>query len=409
MHIIFTAPDFPASQRQFVRALAQSGAYVSGIGESAPHHLDAELKSWLGQYEQVHNISDEEAVFHAVRRIQQRGPWVHRFETTIESHMLMVARVRERTKIPGMCVDTVNLCRDKFRMKQFLHKRGIPCARHAEIRRAQDAHNFVKQNGFPVILKPRDGAGAHATYRINNQEVLQSALLETGIQHAQHAYFTMEAFVQGHEGFYDTLTCNGQVVFEGICHYYPNVLEAMRTRWISPQIVITNQIDAPGYQELRRFGREIISAFGLETTATHMEWFSQGAEPIFSEIGARPPGCYLWELYNMANDFDLYQAWAQALVHQNTQPQPSRRFAAGLIALRPKHDGVISGITGIEETYARYGDCIVRAHFPSPGTPTSPVEAGYLANAWVWVRHPNYDTCRAILDHIGQIVDVWAQ
>ena len=41
---------------------------------------------------------------------------------------------------------------------------------------------------------------------------------------------TMEEFITGHEGFWDTLTVGGKVVYEQVCHYYPNVLEAMRTR-----------------------------------------------------------------------------------------------------------------------------------------------------------------------------------
>ena len=36
---------------------------------------------------------------------------------------------------------------------------------------------------------------------------------------------------------------------------------------------------------------------------------------------------------------------------------------------------------------------IIDAHLPDPGTPTQPVEAGYMANAWVRMKHPDYDTC----------------
>ena len=37
-----------------------------------------------------------------------------------------------------------------------------------------------------------------------------------------------------------------------------------------------------------------------------MEWFYGPKGLSFSEIGARPPGCRLWDLYNFANDFDIY-------------------------------------------------------------------------------------------------------
>ena len=65
----------------------------------------------------------------------------------------------------------------------------------------------------------------------------------------------VEEFIEGHEGFYDTITIDGQVALDFVSHYYPNVLEAMRTRWISPQFVSTNRIDtAPEYARAARDG-----------------------------------------------------------------------------------------------------------------------------------------------------------
>lgn len=407
MHVLFIAPNFPANQREFVRALKSVGAVVTGIGDTRPEHLDAQIRGWLDAYEHVPTLADEDAVTEAVRRAQRRGPWVDRLEATIESHVLLAARVRERTGIPGMSSETVLVCRDKFKMKQFLRARGVPCAANAAVSSAAEARAFAQQVGYPLILKPRDGAGAADTFRLDSEEDLQRAVAAVGLDR-RPLPMTMEEYIVGHEGFYDTLTCNGQVVFEGICHYYPNVLEAMRTRGVNPQIVVTNRTEAPGYSVLKEFGRRVIATLGLTTTPTHMEWFYGARGLYFSEIGARPPGCRLWDLYNYANEFDLYRAWAEAIVLGRTSPRPSRRYAAGLIALRPSQDGHIRRYEGVEEMQARYGNWILKMHLPPPGTPTQPVEAGYLANAWVWVRHPDYDGCRAMLDEIGQRIKVIA-
>ena len=40
--------------------------------------------------------------------------------------------------------------------------------------------------------------------------------------------------------------------------------------------------------------------------------------------------------------------------------------------------------------------------------PTQPVAAGYMANAWMRVRHPDYDHLRHILNTIGENVRVRA-
>ena len=86
------------------------------------------------------------------------------------------------------------------------------------------------------------------------------------------------------------------------------------------------------------------------------------------------------------------------------RPAPSRRFAAGIIALRPDRDGTIAGYEGSTTVQQRYGEWIIDAHLPPPGTPTQPVEAGYMANAWVRMRHPDYDALREMLDDVGRTV-----
>ncbi|MDH3482501.1 MAG: ATPase, partial [Gammaproteobacteria bacterium] len=146
----------------------------------------------------------------------------------------------------------------------------------------------------------------------------------------------------------------------------------------------------------------------IGTSATHMEWFFGPKGLKFSEIGCRPPGVSQWDVYNAANEFDLYFEWATAIVSGKTHTRPSRRYAAGMIALRPDCDGRITGYSGVNSIHERYGDCIVAAHLPDPGTPTQPVEAGYMANAWLRVRHPDYDHLRGILDDIGQTLKLHA-
>ena len=407
MHVIFLEPGFPANQRQFVRALRAVGAHVSGIGDRPIDMLDAELRSWMHSYEQVPSSADSRSVTEAVLRIQKGGPWVHRLECTVEALMYCAAAAREATGIPGLTVAQTTLCRDKFEMKEFLRARGILCAKSAAVSTAEEARKFMSEAGYPAILKPRDGAGASATYRLNSPEDLELAIVETGID-KQSLAFTIEEFMSGHEGFYDTLTVDGQIVFESVAHYYPNVLEAMRSRWISPQIVMTNRIDETGYTELKSFGRRVIRELGLGTTATHMEWFFGDKGLVFSEIGARPPGCCMWDLYCLANDLDLYVEWARAVAFGQADPRPSRRYAAGMISLRPSQDGHIRRYVGVEEMERRFGPHIVRSHFPRIGSRTNDVGAGYLGHAWVWVRHPDYDQTRAMLDEIGRTVQMVA-
>jgi len=405
MHVLFVEPKFPYNQRQFVRGLHAAGARVTGIGEAPVEALDGELKGWLAGYEQVPSVVHEGAMLDTVRRIQKRE-WVDRLEATVEAHILPVAKVREACSVPGTSVRTAFLCRDKPAMKDALREAGVPCAQSRGVASAQELRMFAAEVGYPLILKPRSAAGASGTVRVDNDRELESAIVDQRIDRG--AAVAAEEFVEGHEAFYDTISIGGRVAHEFVSHYYPGVLEAMRTRWISPQIVTTNRVDAPGYREVREMGQKVISALGIGTSATHMEWFFGPKGLKFSEIGCRPPGVGVWDLYAAANDFDVYREWAHAVVHGRPSQTPSRRYSAGMVNLRPQRDGRISGYQGIEEIERVYGEWILDSHLPPPGTPTQPVEAGYMANAWIRMKHPDYDELRRLLDLVGRTVKVLA-
>jgi formate-dependent phosphoribosylglycinamide formyltransferase (GAR transformylase) len=406
MNVIFVEPNFPANPRQFVRALAQAGASVTGIGESHVNDLDDELKSWMRHYEQVPSVIDVGVMTDVVRWVQGQL-WVDRLEATVEAHTLAIAQVREACDIQGTSVRTAWLCRDKPSMKEVLRDAGVPTAASTAASSAGEVLTFAEQIGFPLILKPRAGAGALDTMRVDDHRGLEHALGLFGAQGVDS--IAVEEFVEGHEGFYDTISIDGQVAHDFVSHYFPNVLEAMRTRWISPQFIATNGLDsAPDYTEVREMGRRVNAALGIGTTATHMEWFFGPKGLRFSEIGCRPPGVGAWDLYAAGNDMDIYHQWAQAVCYGAATQQASRSHSAGLVALRPEGDGAITGYSGVDEVQARYGEWVLDAHFPPPGTPTQPVEAGYMANAYARLRHPDFDTLRAMLDDVGRTVTVHA-
>jgi len=405
MHVLLVEPSFPQNQQRFVHALASVGARVTGIGEAPYEYLPESIREALYGYEQVPSVVHEASMLETVRRVQARE-WVDRLESTVEAHIMPVAKVREACSIPGTSVQTSYLCRDKPAMKEALSAAGVPCAQSAGISTPADARDFAKKVGYPLIFKPRSGAGAADTDRIDDDEQLEAAIIRHGIADGQSV--AVEEFIEGHEGFFDTISIGGHIAVDFISHYYPVVLDAMRARWISPYFITTNRLDLDSYGPIKAMGKKVIETLGIETSATHQEWFYGPKGLKFSEVGCRPPGVGVWDIYCAANDFDIYREWANAIVHGELGQQPSRRYSAGMIALRPDRDGRILGYEGWDEVQERYGEWIIDHHFPPPGTGTQPVEAGYMANAWLRMRHPDYDTLRGMLDTVGRVVQVRA-
>ena len=141
-----------------------------------------------------------------------------------------------------------------------------------------------------------------------------------------------------------------------------------------------------------------------------MEWFFGPKGLKFSEIGCRPPGVRAWDLYAVGNDIDLYREWAMAdrarpagaAARRAASPPGSSRCAPTATAASPATRASTrcssSSASGSSTPTSR-----------PTGTPTQPVEAGYMANAWMRLKHPDYDHLRWMLDPVGQTVKVRAR
>jgi hypothetical protein len=250
------------------------------------------------------------------------------------------------------------------------------------------------------VLKPRAGLGSLETFRVDDHAALLRAGSRLRIDRGESA--AIEEFIEGHEGFYDTISVAGEPRLEFVSHYFPSVLEALSDRAIAPQIAATNRVDLPSYAELRETGRKVIRALGIGTSATHMEWFFGPKGLKVSEIGARPPGERIWDLYCAGNEIDLYRSWAAAVTSGRVDERPSRRYATGSVQIRPDRDGRVVGYEGLEEVLARCREFVFDHEVPPPGRKTVPISKGYLTNAWFRLRHVDYDALREMMSWIGR-------
>jgi hypothetical protein len=402
-HVVFVGPDIFSAYVEMVRGLKQAGAVVTGIGHTPKARLDERLKGWLDHYERVGNVMDPGTVFEALRQVDRLRS-VDLVETGDESLIIPVAKVRESLGLPGLSVRSAMLCRDKPSMKAALRQAGVPCAASAAVSSKKELLAFAEREGFPLILKPRSALGSLGTFRVDNVMELEKAAVRLDVH--KGASVAIEEFVEGHEGFYDTLAVDGEPVHEFISHYYPNVLEALEDRTCAPQIAATNRVDVDAYSELRRMGRKVIEVLGIGTSATHMEWFYGPKGLKFSEIGARPPGERIWDLYSVGNDVDTWFEWAAITLHGRRAAAPSRRFATGSVQVRPPKDGTIAGYRHLDEVLGKIHPYLWGQRLPGPGTPTDPIYKGYLNNVWFRLKHPDYDALRELMTWVGQRLEI---
>ena len=162
MKVVFLACSYPPEMQQYTRGLAEVGAEVYGVGDTAAASLAPSLKRHLTDYLQVPRLLDEDDV---VARVHAwlRGREVDRVLANWEVMVLTAARLRERLGVPGMSVDAVNGFRDKQLMKERVAAAGLRVPRSLRVRTVTEARAAAERLGYPLVLKPIAGAGSADT------------------------------------------------------------------------------------------------------------------------------------------------------------------------------------------------------------------------------------------------------
>jgi biotin carboxylase len=274
--------------------------------------------------------------------------------------------------------------RDKSRMKDVLRAAGLPCARHRLCETAQQCWDFVAEVGFPIVVKPPAGAGARNTFRVDQAEPLRQWLATSPPRAGQAAL--LEEFIVGDEFSFDSVTIDGRTVWSSISCYYPGPMEVQNSDWIQWCVLLPRDVSGSTYAGIRDVGPKALTALGMGTGLTHMEWFRRKNDGIaVSEVAVRPPGAQFTTLISYAHGFDLYQAWARLVVTGEFAP-PERRYAAGAAYLRGFGQGRVRTIAGLEEMRREIGPWIVEAKLPNYGDAPRPT---YEGDGYVIVRHPD--------------------
>jgi len=353
------SPGYPAEMAFFTRGLAHAGADVIGLGDQAAGDLPAIARDALAHYVQVGDLAAGDQVAATVAELARQVS-IDRVECLWEPYMVLAARLREQLGLPGLTVAQTLPFRDKERMKQLLDAAGLRTPWHVAAETVAEVWAAAERTGYPLIVKPIDGAGSADTYRANSAAELDAIL--PGLRHLPRV--SVEEFIDGEEFTYDTICADGRVLVENICQYHPRPLLTKMHEWISPITLALRDLDAPGLQGGRDLGAAVLRVLGFRDGFTHMEWYRKAdGEVVFGEIGARPPGARTVDVMNYATDSDLFSAWAQAVTRGRIDQPVERR--------------------------SRYGEQVVALELLPVGAPRRDWRATTIGDGMVIVRHPD--------------------
>lgn len=403
MFVIYATPFFTQNTMGLVRAFAHlEGIRLGVISQEPQEVLPEELRSRFAGHWRVHDALNFDQLTWAANELARRHGPIQRLIAANEQIQLPLAMVRDRLGIPGMTAEAVSNFRDKGRMKDLFHQHGIPCARHCRAESEDDAWAFVQEVGFPICVKPVDGAAAQATYRVESSRSLRELLQSRPA--TREAPLQLEEFLVGQENSFESVTLGGMSVWHSWTRYQPTPLDVMRNPWIQWRIVLPRETEDPEYDEIREYGPLALKALEMGTGLSHMEWFRRSDGRIaIGEVGARPPGAQITTMMDRAHDMDSEAAWARLMVFGQFDPPKERKYAVGNAFLRGLGGSRVKGVTGLEKVFGELGEFITDYRIPHLGQPAA---ITYEGEGFIIVRHPQTSVVDAMLQFIINSVRV---
>ena len=330
-NFIFLSPNFPESYWKFCAELKSNGLRVLGIGDSPYDNLKQELRDALHEYYKVSDLGNYDEVFKAVAFFTYKYGKIDWLESNNEYWLERDAKLRTEFHITsGFMEADMEPVKYKSAMKAYYAKAGIPAARYHMADTYEGCAAFIEKVGYPVVVKPDNGVGANATYRLRCD-----ADLKNFIETKPNVPYIMEELVNGVVCTYDAIiNSEGKPLFE-----------ASNVTPVSLMDVVNDSGDCIFYiqkripADIRSAGLRTVEAYGVKSRFVHLEFFrlredqpglGKKGDLIGLEVNMRPSGGVTPDMYNYAYETDVYKLWADVIAfgHCTTNVYNARHYCA---------------------------------------------------------------------------------
>lgn len=320
MNFILVSPNFPETFRWFAIRLKQNGVNVLGLGDAAYEELHPDLRQALTEYYRLADLSNYDEMVRAVGYFTFRYGKIDWIESNNEFWLEMDAALRTTFNITtGPKAADIHAWKSKLAMKEAYHRAGIPCARYIPLTTKNAARAFIRQVGYPVVVKPDNGVGANATYRLSSD-----ADLDEFFTLPPQVPYVMEEYVPGAVTTYDGI-CNaeGEVLF-AVSHITPTSIMDMVNESLPTFYYIDKQVPA----DVEDVGRRALQAFGVTRRFFHLEFFrltqdkpglGKKGDLLGLEANMRPAGGFTTEMMNYGQSVDVYQIYADMVTYNESR------------------------------------------------------------------------------------------
>ena len=335
------------------RSLGHETVVIAPCGAELPHGPSETI---------LLDAMDPSSVVDAARDLASRYELTRVFPLH-EHEVRTAARIRQVLTIPGMTPAVAELFRDKNAMHDRARDHDIATPLHRCPQSIEDAANFAARVGYPVVVKPSDGAACADTHRVDSEEALRR--LGPRLESIGISRYRIEEYVRGPQYHVDAMFQAGEPVYSVLSRYTYDVLSFRD----EPGGTITRRFAlSEGERQIVSESERLLRAFGLENGPAHVEFFLRdGQSPCLGEAAARIGGGSIVPSFSSGLGIHIPTEWVRIELDPAYEPgRPTGRFEVGTEYLTTRERGRIAAMSGAPDLLA-LDDVIDAGLFKSVG------------------------------------------
>lgn len=364
MNCVFISPNHPRTHWMFTNRLKANGVNVLGIGDCPYDELNDNVRDSLTEYYYVQEIKDYNQVFRAVAFFSFKYGKIDWLESNNEFWLEQDARLRSDFNITtGVKEDEIGYYKRKSLMKGCYKKAKVPSARQIKITTIEEALAFIKQVGYPVIVKPDIGVSAYATYKLSDEDAVRGFFAD----HVELPY-VMEEYVEGNIFSYDAILDNqGKPLMEACTQWPPSIMNV-----VADKLDLAYYVRADVPDKLKKAAVATINGFGVKSRFVHLEFFcltkdkkclGKKGDFVGLEVNMSPAEGYTPDLINYAHSIDVYKIWADMVTYNKRTDSGSQESMFCVYAGRRDQFNYVHTPAEISK---KYGNDMIMAERMSP-------------------------------------------
>lgn len=326
MNFVSFSPHFPPNYVAFAVNLRRRGVNVLGLADAPYDELQYELRAALNEYYRVSNQHNYDELLRAVGYFTHHYGKIDRLESHNEYWLEYDARLRTDFNIPGLKVSDMPAIKRKSEMKKRFVQAGLRAPRGRVCNTLQEAQSLAAETGFPLVAKPDIGVGANMTSKIHSQSELKRFFANKPLME-----IIFEEFIPGQIRTFDGLVDqDGKIVFYSSLAYSEGVMNLVNQ---GNDFFYYTQREIPA--KLEAAGRKMVEIYNLRERFFHFEFFDvEDGEFVALEVNMRPPGGLTTDMWNFANDIDIYREYANIVVENRFVAAATRPYYCAYFSRR---------------------------------------------------------------------------